>query len=250
LIVGVVAGTFLQVLVLLLLTNFHTHTIGSFSLQRSSGEWQNIRRDLLTLLGAQTLITFALPYDNAFASMAGEGGIATYGYAVRLLGLFISFGSVVFGRAILPVLSDVAVSGERQRGSSLAHKWSALLFLLGILVAGAAWVVAPVIVRLAFQRGAFTAADASAVTRILQYGLLQVPFVFGALTAVQWFAAQRRYGTILLATAVAAVAKLVSNPLLYPVLGLPGLALATAAMYACSMSVMLFSLQRAHRALA
>jgi peptidoglycan biosynthesis protein MviN/MurJ (putative lipid II flippase) len=214
------------------------------SLLRSSGEWQNIYRDLFALLGAQALITISLPYDNAFASTAGQGGIATYGYANRLIGLFISFGAVVFARAILPVLSEVAARGEIRGGSSLARKWSAMLFLLGLLVALTAWLVAPIVVRLAFQRGAFTAADAAAVTKILRYGLLQVPFTFGALATVQWFAALRRYRVILLAAAVAAGTKLVLNPLLYPPLGLSGLALATAGMYGSSMGVMLLNLFR------
>lgn len=240
---GTVAGTLLQVVLLARMTNRHTGGIGALSFRHSSPEWRSIYRDMLILGAGQALITLTIPIDQAFAARLGEGAIATYGYAIRMLGLAIALGTLVAARALLPVLSEVAADADHALGRAQAIRWSFLLFFGGIAAAILGWLLAPLAVSLFFERGAFTAQDSEAVTRIIRYGMAQLPFSFGALAIIQWCAALRRYDAIMVAAGAALVVKVVFNLLLYEKMGLAGLALSTAAMYAASFLSILLSLK-------
>jgi peptidoglycan biosynthesis protein MviN/MurJ (putative lipid II flippase) len=174
------------------------------------------------------------PIDLAFAARLGEGAIATLGYANRIVGLIIGFGSVVVARALLPVLAGAAADGEHALGSRQARQWAGLLVGLGVAAVAIGWPLAPTAVALVFERGAFNAGDSRAVAHALRFGLLQLPFVFGGLALVQWIAASGRYGVLLAVACLALVVKITMNLLLIHPLGLAGLMAATAAMYAVS----------------
>jgi O-antigen/teichoic acid export membrane protein len=82
------------------------------------------------------------------------------------------------------------------------------------------------------------------VAHVLRFGALQLPFYFAGLTAVQWIAARRRYGSLLLIACLAVLLKLVMNLLLIKAFGLAGIMMATAGMYAFSFTCQYFAAQR------
>src|SRR5690606_35194005 len=96
------------------------------------------------------------------------------------------------------------------------------------------WVLAPWIVKILFEKGAFTADDTMAVASVLRWGILQLPFYFGVLILVQLMASQNRY-KLMAAIAVANFArKAVLNQVLAPLMGAEGIMLATSCMYLLS----------------
>ena len=153
---------------------------------------------------------------------------------------------MVMARAVLPVLSDHASRSEFGLGRRQSIVWSIFLLGAGLFVALAGWVLAPIIVRLMFERGAFTAADSLAVTRVLRFGLVQLPFAFGWLGMVQWLAATALWRDNGRAASGAAL-KIAADFLFFPAWGLAGLALATAGMYAGTFLTMVGLTFRQHR---
>src|SRR5690606_26705446 len=118
----------------------------------------------------------------------------------------------------------------------IALKWSVLMGLGGALVTAVGWWLAPWMVSLLFERGAFTAQDTLRVADVMRWGLLQMPFYFGVLVLVQLLASQNRY-RIMAGIAVANFAlKALLNHVLAPVMGVQGIMLATSLMYALSFS--------------
>ena len=126
----------------------------------------------------------------------------------------------------------------------MALKWSVLMLAAGFAAALAAWVLTPIGVALLFERGAFTAADTEIVASVLRWGLLQVPFYFGVLVLVQLLASQQRYSLIALIAVFNFTLKAVLNFVLAPRLGLQGIMLATACMYALSYICYLLAARR------
>jgi putative peptidoglycan lipid II flippase len=174
------------------------------------------------------------PLDQYAAANLGGNANATLGYANRLLSLALGLGAASVGRAALPVLADVFSRGDHSRARRMAIQWSVWMLLAGVLVVAIGWWLAPWGVALLFERGQFTAADTQAVAQALRWGLLQLPFYFGVLVLVQLLASQHRYG-VMAGIALANFAlKAVLNPILAPTYGLPGILLATSAMYALS----------------
>lgn len=236
---GTLVGYLLQAVWLLHMTRQSDPPVGRVSLRHHSAEWGLVYGSLLIMLVGQVLISVSTPIDQAFAASLGEGAIATLGYANRIVSLIVGFGSIIVARALLPVLSEVAASGDHALGRSQSAKWSWVLLVFGIGVAVVGWIVAPWAVALLFERGAFTGQASATVAEVLRFGLIQLPFYFGGLALVQWFAASARYDLLLYVAAVAIAVKIGLNFLLVGSLGMAGIMAATAGMYATSYLVQL-----------
>jgi putative peptidoglycan lipid II flippase len=187
----------------------------------------------ITLLG-QALMSFTTIIDQFFAAHLGTGAIATLSYANRILLLILGLGATAVSRATLPVFSRAQAQGGQQLPHIAAH-WVRLLFMLGVVAVVVSWWLAPWAVRLLFERGAFTAQNSEMVTEVFCYGLAQVPFYFSSIVLVSLLASQARYGAITTVSAIILVMKIVANFSIVPWLGLKGIVLGTAWMYAGSL---------------
>lgn len=200
----------------------------------SAEQWPDLVRAAGVMMVGQVAMSFVGPIDQYTAANLGGNANATLGYAARLLSLLLGLGAASVGRAALPVLADVQRRGDVERARRLALKWSALMAAGGGIVTLVGWLLAPWMVSLLFERGAFTADDTQRVAEVMRWGLLQVPFYFGVLVLVQLLASQNRY-RIMASIAVANfLLKAVMNQVLAPVMGVNGIMLATSLMYLLS----------------
>jgi putative peptidoglycan lipid II flippase len=108
------------------------------------------------------------------------------------------------------------------------------------------WAIAPWVVRILFERGAFTPSDTHAVTQILRLALWQLPFYFPALVFVAALAAQRGHARIALSGALNLVFKLPIALVLVHLYQLEGLVASTVVMYALS-AALLYVLATRHQ---
>ena len=231
LIAGTVIGYLLQLMVLGALVVRSDPPLGGLRVRHHSNEWESLYGPILLMVLGQLLISASIPIDQGFAARMGEGAVATLGYANRIVTLFSGLATIVVGRALLPVLSGAVADGDLAVGRRHALQWSVLLFWAAAVGSSIAWIAAPDLVRLLFQRGAFTAAASAHVSHLLRYGLLQLPPYFAGIALVQWYAASSRFRSILFITAVALVVKILLNVIFAPVLGVVGIMVSTAAMY-------------------
>ena len=235
LIVGTIAGLFLQLLLLGGLASKGDAPLGSVRLTQRSPEWRSLYGSLLVMGVGQLLLAASTPIDQGFAARLGEGAVATLGYANRIIALLTGFGTIVVARALLPVLAGSVAEGKVALARRQAWQWAMLTGTAAVAIAIVVWFAAPTIIRLLFQRGAFDASATAQVSRVLQFGTLQLPFYFAGMAVVQFIIALRGYRAILAITAAAICAKLLLNLLLVPMMGLPGIVAATAGMYAVSL---------------
>ena len=228
---GTVVGYLLQVLILIAMVRKGDAPLGAPRLGHRSAEWNSLYGSILLMMAGQVLITASIPIDQAFAARIGEGAVATMSYTNRIVTLFSGLGTIVVGRALLPVLSGCAEDGNLEAGRRHAVQWSALLFVMAALGSAILWVAAPDLVRLLLQRGAFDPEASAEVSRVLRFALLQLPPYFAGIAMVQWYAATGRFRAILMINAGALLSKIALNLVLVPLLGLSGIMLATAGMY-------------------
>lgn len=240
LISGTSIGFLLQALVLCAMTQREDAGLGPVRVRHRSPEWRSLYGSLAVMVAGQVVLALTIPIDQAFAARLGPGAVATLGYANRIVILVTGFGAVVLARALLPVLSRAVADGGHDIGAKQARQWSWLLMALGTVIAGAAWLLASWGVAIVFERGAFTPRDSEAVSLVLRFGVLQLPFYFAGLALVQWMAALGRFTVLLWVACIALVLKLIMNLLLVRYLGLGGLMIGTAAMYAVSFVCLYF----------
>lgn len=171
----------------------------------ASPHWQGLRQVLGAMLLAQIVMASSGLVDQFFAVRMGEGVLAVYVYAQRVMALVLGFSTVVIGRALLPVLSGVT---DARLSWQIARRWAWLLGVLGVGGAGAVALFANLIVKTLFERGAFTGADTKAVAEVLVVLGMQLPFYIAGIVLVQWIGAMRRQRFLLVAAIVGFFVKL------------------------------------------
>lgn len=199
--------------------------------QFKSEHWSMLLQAAGFMLIGQIALSFVAPMDQMFAAQLGNNANATMGYATRLVAVVIGIGAASVGRAALPVLADVQHRGDAKQAKAIALKWSLAMVGLGLVALAFAWLLAPWLVKLVFERGAFTSENTVEVAEALRYGLMQIPFYFGVLILVQLLASQNRYQLMALIALMNFAVKFLMNYLLAPNYGIAGIMSATAAMY-------------------
>lgn len=210
---------------------------------RRSPQWSAFWQGFGIMLIGQALMSFIGIIDQFFAASLGTGAIATLSYANRILMLILGLGATAVSRATLPVFSQAQAKGGRQL-RHVATQWVRLLFVLGMVAMIVGWWLAPWGVKLLFERGAFTAQDTKVVTEVFRYGLTQVPFYFSSMVLVSLLASQARYRAIAAVAGINLIVKTTANFSIVPWLGMKGIVLGTAFMYAASLTLCWLTVQR------
>lgn len=200
------------------------------SLAFASAAWRTFLAGFWVLVVGHVVLGFTNVVDQLFAVRLGPGSAATLNYANKVTALIIGLGATSVSRATLPVFSKAHAQLAEGAGRS-AMKWALLLFAVGLVGAAAAWPIAPWMVAILFERGAFTAQDTGAVADIIRFSVIQLPFYFSGLVLMALLNSQGRH-RVVAGVAVACLAlKVCGNFLLTPSLGLQGIALSTSFMY-------------------
>lgn len=228
---GSIVGTLAAALALVFLLGRGGEALGPVQFRQESPEWRTIYGSVAVMLGAQLLVTATLPVDQMFAAPIGDGAVALFGYASRLVNLATALGFIVMARALLPVFSSTVADGDFALGRRQALQWSLLLFGIGVIAAAVGWLVTPWAVKLLFERGAFASSDTMAVAELVRYGLIQLPFYFASVALVQWVAATNRYNLIWLVSGIALACKIAVNAALVGWLGLPAIMISASVMH-------------------
>ncbi|WP_236591660.1 murein biosynthesis integral membrane protein MurJ [Paraburkholderia metrosideri] len=231
---GTTIGFIVQAISLRLLAGQADHIRVRPRLSFQSPQWAATIQALRVFTLGQIVLCTAAPLDQYFLAHVGDGAIATLGYANRVLSLLLSMGALAIGRATLPILSDIISRGDPIRARHTALKWVLLMLAMGGACAAVSWLLAPTVVGLLFQRGAFTGHDTAAVASIFRWGLLQVPFYFGVLVMMQLYASEGRYRSMAMIALLSFMLKAIGNILLIPWLGIAGVLISTALMHAGS----------------
>jgi len=105
------------------------------------------------------------------------------------------------------------------------------------------------LVRLLFQRGAFTAADTLVTARIQAFYMLQAPFHLGSIVLVRFVTASNGNRFLVWVSSLNAVANVIGNYVLSARLGVAGIALSTSLVQALAFAVLLLHVRRRLRLL-
>lgn len=239
------AGSSIQALVWATVAGFAAHLISlsvplayrrEIELPRftfRSSQWPLFWHGFGIMLAGQALMSLVAIIDQFFAVNIGTGAIATLSYANRILSLLLTLGGTVVSRATLPIFSAAYRQGGTQV-QRVATQWASLMFIAGVIAFCVSWLLAPHAVKFIFERGAFTTQDSSAVTEVLRYALVQLPFYFSGLILVSGLVSRGMHKWVALSAMLNLVIKIGGNCLLTPAMGLKGIALATALMYVAS----------------
>lgn len=236
---GTVAGTALQALSLVVLARSHG--------VRLTPRWSGLDPKLRQVIGQYVpMVTGALLMgttelvDQAMAAMLQPGSVAALGYARKIVNVLVVAGAIPLAAATLPYFSDMVAKGAWESCRHTLRTYTVLVLIVTVPVTAGMVVFARPLVRILFQRGAFTALDTTVVSHVEAWLALQVPFYVLGNMAVRLISALKRNGVLLGIAAVNTVLNAVLNWVLMRRYGVAGIALSTSIVYLVS-CILVFS---------
>jgi putative peptidoglycan lipid II flippase len=203
--------------------------------------WNGLTEPLLRVLRESAMVVVstgilsaAILADQYFASLAGPGSVAAYGYGAKITSVLIGVGALPLGVAVLPHFASQVREGDWKQLRAVLVHWSLIISALSIPAAALLWFFSLDLVRLIFQRGAFSSADAHLVATIQMYLALQLPFYLCGILYVRALISLQCNALVALVALTNAVINVSGSLLLVNSIGVSGIALAASCGYAFS----------------
>ncbi|MCM2291565.1 murein biosynthesis integral membrane protein MurJ [Allorhizobium sp. BGMRC 0089] len=191
---------------------------------------QNVKR--LLILAVPAAVTGGVTQINLVIGQAiasgKDGAIAALQYADRIYQLPLGVVGVAVGVVLLPELSRALKSGQEKDALTIQNRSIEFVLFLTLPAAVGLWVLSEDIIRVLYERGAFTAENTKLVGAILAWYGVGLPF-FVLIKALQpGFYAREDTKSPMRFTGVSVVINSALSILLFPILFERGIAIAEA----------------------
>jgi putative peptidoglycan lipid II flippase len=205
-------------------------------------------RRVLVLMGPGTIGLAATQLNlvvNVFlATRQGTGAVAWLEYAFRIMYLPIGLFGVSIATAVLPAVSRHVVAKDTAGSRGTVADGLSLMLMMNVPATVGLMVLAVPIVRVIFERGAFTAADTQATAAAVQFYAIGLIGYSVVRIASPTFYALGRSRVPVIVSLFTVVVNAVLNIVLVRVMGYAGLALGTSIAAIFNASVLLILLHR------
>lgn len=214
----------------------------------ASPHMTELRRHYTTLFVGSLLMGSTTLVNQAMATMISPGAVSRFAFANVPVMFVLGLGARTVGQVLLPHFSHFAAAGEWPELRREALR--AFVVTFAASAGGAAFVVvaAQPIVRILFERGAFTPEDTTAVARILRFLALQIPFYVCGIVTARLLTALQMTGHMFWIAALGLLLTVGLNLALMPWLDIAGIALAVAIVNAVCVGLSLAAAMRRLRA--
>ncbi|HEV2382128.1 MAG TPA: lipid II flippase MurJ [Terriglobia bacterium] len=172
--------------------------------------------------------------DQSMAAMLPPGSVSALSYARKIVTVLVVVGAMPLGAAALPYFSEMAAKQDWASCRKTLRTYSGLVALVTVPATVGLFLFAQPLVRILFQRGAFTAHDTLIVARTEAWLALEIPFYVLATLGVRLVSALKRNGALMAITALNTVLNAVLNWVLMRRYGVAGIALSTSIVYLVS----------------
>jgi putative peptidoglycan lipid II flippase len=223
---GVVAGGFLEAAILLRLLKLCG--------MRFSLRWNGLDSDVRRVLGqyapvlaGSVLMCSTTVVDQAMAAMLPSGSVAALSYANKIVGLIVAIGSTALTTAALPYFSHMVADADWAGCRHTLKRYTALVLATTVPLTLALIALSHPLIRLIFQRGAFTSVDTDLVSRVQMCYFIQIPFYMCGMLFVRFLSSIRRNDLLMYVSAINLALDISLNLFLMRKMGIAGIALST-----------------------
>jgi putative peptidoglycan lipid II flippase len=238
---GMLVGLWLELLVLGGALKLH----GFYLLPRWHGmndALKQVIKQYVPVVVGSFMMSSTVIVDQAMAAMLGPGSVASLNYGNKVVSLIVGIASLAIGTAVLPHFSQMAANDD----------WNGIKHTLITYIRFVVLTVIPItillifysepLVKLLYQRGAFTAQDTVLVSKTQTFLLVQLPFYISATLGVRLLSALAQNHVLMIISAINLVTNFIGNYVLMKFLGISGIALSTSIVYIISTLLIFYSL--------
>jgi putative peptidoglycan lipid II flippase len=188
----------------------------------------------LPMLAGSFMMGSTFLVDQAMAATLPSGSVAALNYGNKLIALPLGLATTALGTAVMPYFSKMVALRD---WTSIRHTLRRYLWLVFIgtvpLTVILIWFAEP-LVRIVFQRGAFTAQDTVIVARVQIMYSLQIPFYLAVTLVVRLISSLKANSFLMWMAIVNLIVNIVLDLLFIQWYGVAGIALSTAMVYLVS----------------
>jgi putative peptidoglycan lipid II flippase len=205
---------------------------------------RQVWRQYAPMLSGTFLMCFTSIVDQSMAAMLPGGSVAALSYAAKIIATVLALGSIPLSAAVLPYFSKMVAENDLVGCRHTLKRYSALVALTAVPFTACLMMFSRPLVRLLFQRGAFTSADTELVSWVQICYSIQIPFYICTMMFMQFLSSIKRNDILMYGAAINLVLDIVLNLVLMRVWGVAGIALSTSLVYVASfLFVSTFSLR-------
>jgi putative peptidoglycan lipid II flippase len=219
-------------------------------LPRWSGFTPALRRvasQYLPMVAGAALTTGSWTIGQAMAATLPAGSVASLNYGNKVVAMISEIGSMALATAVLPHFSAMVARREWSAIRRTVRVYSRLIAAIAVPATLALILFSSLIVRLVFERGAFTTVDTKHVATIQALYFVQMPFVMVGMLFVRLASSLQRNQILLLGAMITLPLNVVLNLVLMRWLGVAGIALSTSLIYLVSCCYLMLSVHRGLR---
>jgi putative peptidoglycan lipid II flippase len=187
------------------------------------------------MIAGSFLMGSTLVVDKSMAAMLSHGSVAALSYGNRVISAVFAVAATALSTATFPYFSRMAAEKDWNGCRHTLKRYSLLVVATSVPFTLCLMVFSKPLVRLLFQRGAFTAVDTELVSRVQICYLIQIPFYLWGLLFVKFLSAVRRNDLLMFVAGINLILDVVLNLVFMRFWGVAGIALSTSVVYICSL---------------
>lgn len=183
--------------------------------------------EYVPLVLAALFLGLALPVNNMMAASLAPGSVSAFNLGFKFILFFTGLVGTGISTVMLPHFSHYfagnRVSEARHELSFFVISTMLISIALTVLISS----LSPLIVKCIFYGGLFSTRDTTAVTKIMEYGLLQMPFFCIGMIMMKYANARRKNIIVMISSLSGLIVNVILNFIFMRTMGIPGIALAT-----------------------
>lgn len=210
-----------------------------------TAELKSVLAQYVPMVAGAVLTSSSWAIGQAMAAMLPAGSVASLNYGNKVVATISEVGSMALATAVLPHFSMMVARHDWMAIRRTLRTYVRLITFTAVPATAILILLSRTLVRVLFERGAFTDADTNLVASIQTLYLLQVPFVMVGMLFVRLASSLQRNYILLVGAVITLLLNVVLNLTLMRLLGVAGIALSTSVVFVVSCCYLMVSLRRA-----
>ena len=195
---------------------------------------RRVRSQYIPLLFGAILTSGVTIVDQTMAARLQPGSVAALAFGNRIINVVMGLVGVSLSAAVIPYFSEMVAKRQWTQCRNTLNTYTRLIAYASIPICLGIALFSYPIVRLLFQRGAFSAGDTAIVARVQMMYAFQIPFFAMSLLYVRLLTALNRNDLVMACAFINLTLDIILNIICIKYFGLPGIALSTSLFYAGS----------------
>lgn len=240
--IGTVIGCFLELAVFIYMMRSRGYLLMP-KFYALDGSTRRIIHQYMPMIVGSLFMGSTVFIDQAMAAMIGPGSVSALGYGNKGVLFIVGISSIGLSTVILPHFSKQVAMNDWKKVRHTLLAYSRVILVVTVPFTLVLIYFSEAIVKLVFERGAFTNIDTLLVGQVQAFYFPQIPFYILGILGVRLLSALGKNQTLMVISGINLFVNVIGNYILMQYWGLAGIALSTSMVYALSMCLIFVALR-------